>query len=466
MKKLLTLAILIFVSFSLLSQNIEGKWQGLLKVQGIELTIVFNISEQGDTLVATMDSPDQGAFGLAVQEVSFENNQLGLGMNMPAIQYDGSLNEDGEIQGTFKQGGGEIPLVLVKNEIQKSKLNRPQNPEEPFYYLSKEITFENEAAGIKLAGTLTMPAEGNRFPAVVLISGSGPQDRNEALLGHKPFLVLSDYLTRQGIAVLRFDDRGTAESGGDFNKATSADFKTDVAAAVEYLKNRDEIDLDHIGLIGHSEGGLIASMLAAESKDVAFVILMAGPGIRGDKLLLKQAELIGKAAGMSDADLRKAREFNQGAYDIVVNTINEKTVKEDLKKYLEESVAKNPELASANGLKEQVFVDQILSQLTSPWMIFFMNYDPAEALRKVNVPLLAIIGEKDLQVPADLNLKAIEKALEAGGNEHYTVKKMPDLNHLFQEAETGAPIEYASIEQTIAPEALNLMSSWILEQLK
>jgi len=466
MKKLSITLFLTCFSFILLSQEIEGKWQGLLKVQGMELTIVFNISNEEDSLIATMDSPDQGAFGLTVQEVNFKDNQLNLSMNTPPIQYEGILNSSGEIEGIFNQAGYDFPLVLSQEEVKKSNKKKPQEPVEPFPYSSEDITFENKSAGIKLAGTLTMPTEGNYFPAVVLISGSGAQDRDEALLGHKPFLVLSDHLTKQGIAVLRYDDRGTAKSEGDFSTATSADFKTDVASALDYLKSRKEIDADNIGLIGHSEGGIVAPMVSVESKDVAFIVLMAGTGIRGDELLLRQSELIGKASGMSDAELKTAREFNRGAYDIIVNTINEASIREELKKYLEESVTKNPELATANGLREEIFVNQVLGQLTSPWIQYFLKHDPAKVLKEVDCPVLAIIGEKDLQVPSEVNLDAIEVALEEGGNTQYIVKELAGLNHLFQEAKSGSPSEYAQIEQTIAPQALELMSSWILEQVK
>lgn len=466
MKKLSTILFLIFFCSTLFAQSIEGKWQGLLKIQGMELTIVFNISEQADTLIATMDSPDQGAFGLAVQEISFLDNQLNLVMNMPPIQYEGTLNSEGEIDGVFMQAGYDFPLTLSQKEVKKSNKKKPQDPEEPFPYKSEDVTFENKINGIKLAGTLTMPSEGTNFPAVVLISGSGPQDRNEALLGHKPFLVLSDHLSKQGIAVLRYDDRGTAQSEGDFSSATSADFKTDVTAAVNYLKTRKEIDFDNIGLIGHSEGGIIAPMVAVETESIAFIVLMAGTGIRGDELLLRQSELIGKASGMSETQLKTARDFNRGAYDIVVNTVNETSVREELKKYLDESVTKNPELATANGLKEEVFVEQVLGQLASPWMLYFLKHDPSTVLQKVDCPVLAIVGEKDLQVPANVNLEAIEAALKAGGNTQYTVKELAGLNHLFQEAETGSPNEYAQIEQTIAPKALELMSSWILNQVE
>jgi fermentation-respiration switch protein FrsA (DUF1100 family) len=466
MKKLSTTLIVFFLGFTLFGQDIEGKWQGLLKVQGMELTIVFNISQEDDTLIATMDSPDQGAFGLAVQDISFQDNRLNIGMNMPPIQYEGTLKPSGEIDGTFKQSGYDFPLILSQEEVKKSNKTKPQEPVEPFPYLSEDITFKNETEGINLAGTLTMPSEGMNFPAVVLISGSGPQDRDEALLGHKPFLVLSDHLTRQGIAVLRYDDRGTAKSEGEFSTATSADFKTDVAAAVKYLKSRKEIDAKNIGLIGHSEGGIIAPMVAVESEDVAFIVLMAGTGIRGDELLLRQSELIGRATGMSERQLKLAREFNKGAYDIVVNTFDEATVRIDLKKYLEESINKNPELATSNGLKEEVFVDQIYGQLTSPWVMYFLRHDPSKILQKVDCPVLAIVGEKDLQVPAKVNLEAIEDALKKGGNTKYTIKELTGLNHLFQEAKTGSPNEYAEIEQTIAPKALELMSSWILDRVE
>jgi len=466
MKKLTIILICFFFYSSILAQNIDGKWQGLLKVPGAELTIVFNISNEEDGYTATMDSPDQGAYGLAVQEISFEDRKLNLTMTSPSIQYEGLWNEEEEIVGTFKQGGYEFPLTISQKPVEKSISKKPQEPEKPYPYLSEDITFVNTEDNIQLAGTLTLPKEGAQFPAVVLISGSGPQDRDETILGHKPFLILSDYFTRQGIAVLRFDDRGTGKSEGEFSAATSADFVKDVTAAYRYLKDRTEIDPNKIGLVGHSEGGIIAPMVATQVKEVGFIVLMAGTGIRGDELLLRQSELVGRAAGMSESEIQMAREFNQGAYDIVVNTIHEKNVKENLKEYLEESVTKNPELATANGLKEQVFVDQMLGQLSSPWMMYFLKHDPAEALKEVDCPVLAIIGEKDLQVPSEVNLEAIENALQEGGNSNYTIKELEGLNHLFQEAKTGSPSEYGQIEQTISPKALKFMGNWILLQTK
>lgn len=466
MKKPSMILIFIFFCSAMFGQNIDGKWQGLLTVPGAELTIVFNISSEDDGYSATMDSPDQGAFGLAVSEISFTDNMLKVTMTSPPIQYEGTLNDQREIIGTFKQGDYEFPLTISQNPVEKSTKKRPQEPEEPFPYLSEDIYFENIEDQIQLSGTLTLPQEGNNFPAVILISGSGPQDRDETILGHKPFLVLSDYLTRRGIAVLRFDDRGTGESEGNFAIATTADFVKDVDAAVSYLKERKDINPNRLGLIGHSEGGIIAPMLAIESEDVDFIVLMAGTGIRGDQLLLLQSELIGRAAGISESELKTAREFNQGAYEIVVNTLNEKKVKKDLKEYLEESVTKNPELATANGLKEEVFVDQIWGQLVNPWMMYFLRHDPAEVLKEVQCPVLAIIGEKDLQVPPEVNLKAIENALKEAGNTNYKIEELAGLNHLFQESKTGAPSEYSNIEQTISPKALKFMGDWILLQTK
>ncbi len=317
-----------------------------------------------------------------------------------------------------------------------------------------------------LAGTLTLPEKDGNFPAVILISGSGPQNRDEELMGHKPFLVLADHLTKKGIAVLRFDDRGTAESTGDFKTATSLDFAGDVESALKYLQTRKEINKNQIGLIGHSEGGIIAPMVAAESNDISFIVLLAGTGIRGDQLLLLQQELIGKASGASDTDLQKAKVINKGAFDIILKSNNIESLETELTNYIKQALIDNPESEKPAGMSDDDYVKLQVNQLTSPWMIYFIKYDPAPILEKVNCPVLAINGEKDLQVPAKVNLEAIENALEEGGNKNVTTKVLPNLNHLFQECETGSPGEYATIEQTFSPIALAEISNWILNQVK
>ncbi|NBP70884.1 MAG: alpha/beta hydrolase, partial [Cytophagia bacterium] len=278
MKIFPTLLLTLLVSLTTLAQDINGQWNGLLKVQGTQLRVVFNLKQTENGLSATLDSPDQGAKGIPTTASSFENGVLKIAIANLTVEYEGTLGSDNIIVGTFKQAGVAFPMNLSKEKIEKEKIVRPQEPAKPYPYYTEDVTFENKSAGISLAGTLTLPEKEGVFPVVILISGSGPQNRDEELMGHKPFLVLSDHLTKNGIAVLRYDDRGTALSKGDFKTATSVDFATDVEAAMAYLKTRKEINKKKMGLIGHSEGGLIAPMVASRSKDVSFMVLLAGPG--------------------------------------------------------------------------------------------------------------------------------------------------------------------------------------------
>ena len=466
MKKTILILISVLTTFSMYGQDITGKWNGILKVQGTQLRLAFNISQTGNAFSATMDSPDQGAFGIPVSSISYESQILKIEIATAGIQYEGSLEKGDTIVGTIKQGGGAFPLNLTKGKVEKEKVIRPQEPTKPYPYYSEDVKFENTKDKIVLAGTLTLPGKDGNYPAVVLISGSGPQNRDEELLGHKPFLVLADHLTKNGIAVLRFDDRGTAESTGDFKTATSLDFARDVEYAVKYLQTRKDINKKQIGLIGHSEGGIIAPMVAAESKDINFIVLLAGTGIRGAKLLLLQQGLIGKASGISDTDLHKTKAINKGAFDIVLKLDNPELLETELTKYIKKVLKDDPESEKPAGMSEDEYVKLQVNQLTSPWMNYFIKYDPVPVLEKVKCSVLAINGEKDLQVPAKVNLKTIKEALEKGGNKKVTTKELPNLNHLFQECETGLPTEYAKIEQTFSPIALAEISNWILKQVK
>ena len=466
MKKLVLLIMALQIGYSMFSQDITGQWNGVLEVQGLRLRVVFHIEQTDNGLISTMDSPDQGAKDIPVTSVSFENKVLKLAVKNAGIEYEGILSEDGTVKGDFRQAGQSFPMVLTREAIEPQKKIRPQDPIKPYPYVEEEITFANIKAGITLAGTLTLPKKEGIFPGVVLITGSGPQNRDEELLGHRPFLVLSDYLTRNGIAVLRFDDRGTAASTGDFKTATSVDFSTDVDAAVAYLKTRKEIDKKKIGLIGHSEGGIIAPIVAVGSKDVAFIVLLAGTGIRGDQLLLLQQELIGKAMNMSDSDLVKTKTINRGAFDIILNTSDTEKLKKDLQDYLKKVMADHPEMEVPEGMSEEELINVQIEELTSPWMQYFIRYNPGEMLVKVECPVLAINGEKDLQVPPGINLSEIKKALQKGGNKNVTIKELPGLNHLFQECETGSPSEYATIDQTFSPKALKVVLEWIQKQTK
>jgi pimeloyl-ACP methyl ester carboxylesterase len=460
MRKLTICILAVLMASSVLGQDITGQWNGLLNVQGMKLRLVFHITQTDQGYSSTMDSPDQGAAGIPMSSTVFENPKLTLKMVNAAIEYEGEL-KDGQITGTFKQQGMSFPMDLKREVIEKPVVNRPQEPKKPYPYYSEEVTFENKKAGVKLAGTLTLPAKESKYPVVILITGSGPQNRDEELMGHKPFLVLADHLTRNGIAVLRYDDRGTAQSTGDFSKATSVDLASDVEAAIVYLKSRKDIDKKKIGLIGHSEGGIIAPMVASKSKDVSFIVLLAGTGIPGDQLLLLQQELIGKASGMSESDLLKNREINKGCFDIIIKASDQDQLKADLTGYLKQTINEFPADQRPAGMSDDDLIKMVLNQITSTWMQYFIKYDPVPALQKVKCPVLALNGEKDLQVPPGENLAAIGKALEKGRNKKATIKEMPGLNHLFQECTIGSPDEYAMIEQTFSPIALEVVAKWI-----
>lgn len=464
-----TLYLLLLTLFPLVvhGQEISGQWNGLLKVQGMQLRVVFNIEKTEDDFRSTMDSPDQGAKGIPVTSTTFVNNVLKLEVKNAGIEYTGELGVDGMVVGTFKQGGQSFPLTLGREIITKEKPVRPQEPLKPYPYYSEEIKFTNAKASIVLAGTLTRPEKAGSYPFVVLISGSGPQNRDEELLGHKPFLVLSDYLTRNGVGVLRFDDRGTAESKGDFKAATSQDLATDVEAAISYLQGRGDVDKDKIGLIGHSEGGIIAPMVAAKlKKEIGFIVLLAGTGIRGDRLLLMQQELIGKASGVSDEALEKNKKITQGAFDIIQKSSDAEKLKADLRTYLLDNINELPEISRPKETDRENFVNQQINQLTGPWMRFFLTYDPSLILKDVRCPVLALNGSKDLQVPAEVNLNGIQHGLAKGRNKAVTAKELPNLNHLFQECKTGSPTEYATIEQTFSPAALKEISDWLKIQIR
>ncbi len=466
MKTFSIILISILTSITLSAQDITGQWNGALKVQGTQLRLVFNVTKTDNAISSTMDSPDQGAKGIPTTTTSFENSILKITIASAKIEYEGTLGQDNVIVGTFKQGGQSFPMNLSKEKIEKEKLVRPQEPTKPYSYYSEDVIFDNKTAGISLAGTLTLPKKEGVFPVVILISGSGPQNRDEELLGHKPFLVLSDYLTKNGIAVLRYDDRGTALSKGDFKSATSADFATDVESAIAYLKTRKEINKKKIGLIGHSEGGLIAPMVVNRSKDVAFIVLLAGTGIQGDQILLLQQKLIGKASGMSDEDLLKSENENRKAFDIVNKSSNLEKLKLDLTNFIKQTLKDNPTVEKPQGMTDEDFVNSQVKQIANPWMQYFIKYNPMPVLEKVKCPVLAINGEKDLQVPPKENLEAIKKALTKGGNKKITIKELPNLNHLFQECKTGSPDEYSTIEQTFSPTALTEILKWIKTQTK
>jgi fermentation-respiration switch protein FrsA (DUF1100 family) len=434
--------------------DIDGTWLGTLDAGAIKLRVLFKIVNTADGLTAQMQSPDQGPTWIAASAVKRNGSALTIEINTIGGVFEGKIAADlGSIDGTFTQMGSPLPLALKRVKDQSAlERPRPQNPIKPYPYREEDVTYAGKARGVTLAATLTIPSGKGPFPGVLLIPGSGPHDRDESLLGHKPFLVLSDYLTRKGIAVLRADKRGIGKSTGDNATATSADFATDAEAGVTYLKTRHEVDPRQVGLVGHSEGGLIAPMVATKDSGVAFIVLMAGTGVPGDQIIVEQLRLIEIAGGASkekaDADAEKERE-----------TLTAVETEKD-PKALEQLLGVK---LAAEGMPDAQIAVQI-KMLTSPWVRFFLTYDPATALRKVTCPVLALNGSLDLQVPPAQNLPAIRKALEESGNKHFEVDELPGLNHLFQTAKTGSPSEYADIEETMSPVVLDKIASWILKQ--
>lgn len=457
--------LLVFAGFS---QDFSGDWYGELSVSGMKLPLVFHIAKTDQGYVSTMDSPSQKALGIAVDKTEVNGDLVVLNLSAIGARYEGKLNTEQKITGVFHQGGQSLDLMLSHDPISAVMPNRPQQPKEPFPYYTEEVTFENKSAGITLAGTLSLPAKKGKFPVVVLISGSGPQDRNETILGHEPFAVIADYLTRNGVGVLRYDDRGVGKSTGNFSLATSTDFSTDAEAALNYLKQRKEVNKSKIGLAGHSEGGLIAPMVAARNKDVAFVIMLAGPGLPGSKILLLQQALIGRADGASEAEIEQNAAINTVLFDIIAKEQDANATTTELKRYLEVKLNTLPDSLKSGSTEEMIA--QVLASIDNPWMKEFIRYDPRPALRKVSCPVLALNGSKDLQVPAKENIAAIEKALNEGWSErgkkekHIELCILDGLNHLFQECGTGSPSEYGKIEQTFSPEALTKILDWMRDQ--
>lgn len=440
----------------------------MLEAQGMQLRIVFHIEKNDGSFTTTMDSPDQGASGIPTDATTFSEGQLTIISDELGMNYTGKLSEDGnKFSGTFRQGPMEIPLELGREAMERTGAEpRPQDPTD-FPYRREEVKFENPTAeGVTLAGTLTLPEGQKPKSVVVLVSGSGGQNRDEELMNHRPFLVLSDYLTRQGVGVLRYDDRGVAESTGDHGAATTADFATDASAAVDYLAARPDLKGVKIGIAGHSEGGMIAPMVANMNERVDFIALLAGPGISIDELLLLQGRLLAAAEGAPTEMVETNQAVLAKAYSYMKKKKDAPT--EEVRKGLIEVFRKGLETFPEEVKAEIGDLDQFSKEeaegLLGPWFRYFIAFEPAEQLEKVKCPVLAINGSLDLQVPSKENLAGIEAALKAGGNKDFEIIEMPELNHLFQSAETGATSEYAQIEETFNEAAMERIAKWIQQQ--
>ncbi|HEY2049073.1 MAG TPA: alpha/beta fold hydrolase [Caulobacteraceae bacterium] len=437
-------------------EGLDGVWQGTLDtVSGIKLRLAMHIDTGPYGTTGRLDSLDQAAYGIPVTDIARQGARVSFAVPSVGGAFEGAFGGAGTIAGTWTQGGAGLPLTFARRPAgePEARLSRPQTPKPPYPYRVEDIAFDDAAGHDRLAGTLTLPAGKGPFPAVVLITGSGPNDRDETIFGHKPFAVLADALTRRGVAVLRYDKRGVGASTGDYATATSANFADDAQAAVAFLAERRDIARRRIGLIGHSEGGLIAPMVAGRDRQVAFVVLMAGPGVNGTDLLEAQQRRINEVMGLGGEQLAQASAEEARMIDIARQAPDTATAAARLKVEADAS-------AERTGAPQAVAEAQA-AELASPWFHAFLAYDPAPALGRLRIPVLAVIGSKDVQVPPDQNLPALRAAL--AHDPRASVEELPGLNHLFQPAPTGAPGEYAQIETTLAPAALNTITDWILQ---
>jgi uncharacterized protein len=446
-------------------KRLDGIWLGVVVASGLKVQIILRVTQTpAGALSARLDVPDQGASDLPVESITIDGQTFRFQASNLGT-YQGTLSNDGaEIVGELKQGPATLPITF-KRVDKAPTLGRPQDPQKPYPYIEEEVSYENKADAVKLAGTLTLPRTKGPFPAVVLITGSGSQDRNETIAGHRPFLVLADHLTRLGIAVLRVDDRGMGGSSRGSDTATSENYVKDVLSGVEFLKHRAEIDSRQIGLIGHSEGGMIAPMAAIASKDVSFIVMMAGTGLPGDEVIQIQTDLLLKAQGAGEEGRRLTRELFAEVFGILKKKDDKATAEKQIREALAAKTAAMTE-AQRKGISQMVTVieTQLQQFYLSEWFRFFLRYDPRPTLKQVKIPVLAINGEKDLQAAPNENLDAISAALKEGGNKDFSIVRLPQLNHLFQTSQTGMPTEYGEIAETISPVALKTISDWILNR--
>lgn len=445
------------------SGPVEGPWEGSLSIAGAQLQIRVLFQVEGEGLAASIDIPQQGAVGILLQNVHHGEGRVHF--ELPAgpglAVFDGAL--DGEVMaGDFTQAGmkGSFRLTRAAPEATQAE------PSEPPPYREEEVTFQN--GEVTLAGTLSRPETGAPHPAVVLISGSGPQDRDEDIAGFKPFRILADHLTRGGIAVLRYDDRGVGSSTGQVSESSIDDFVSDVQAAVIWLGENPSIDAKRIGLLGHSEGALVAAMVASRSQ-VAAVVLLAGSAVRGDLLLAAQADALARASGATDEDIAAMLASQQRLFRVIRSGEGWAELEKDGREQVLAAVSALPEQQRAAIADPEAFATQRvqaeLAMARTPWYGQFLDLDPAVALGKVSCPVLALYGGRDLQVPAELNRAALEAALSGAGNKEVTVFEYPEANHLFQQAVTGLPSEYAMLEKQFIPGMLEQVGEWLVERL-
>ena len=451
-------------------KNITGIWEGKLNA-GVEIRIIFHFTKNADgAYTGSLDSPDQGAKGIVCNNVLVSNDSVSLEIISIKGLFKGLLTSDSVIAGTWIQGPASLPLT-VKRVLQVSAAKRPQTPQPPFSYNNEEVEYNSNDKSIHFGGTFTYPKTGGPFPAILMITGSGQQDRDETIFEHKPFAVIADYLTKAGYAILRVDDRGVGKTTGDVKSATSMDFAKDAEASLAWLNTRTEVNKTRIGLIGHSEGGLIASIIASRNKNIDFVIMLAGPGINGADLLTEQVGAILNSAGIAPEA--------SDAYKIVYrNTLQHAIAEKDSAAayskaypfFVEWKKKQTQTVLNALGItsddsNDKKMIGAMVTQFGKPWMKYFLATNPQPMIEKFSCKVLALNGSKDVQVIPALNLAGIKSALAKSKSKNYETKQLEGLNHLFQHCKTCSPSEYGMLEESFAPEALEIMRKWLDENV-
>ncbi len=471
-KKSLSLLFLPFIAISSFAQtnaSFIGSWQGKIN-PGVELRVIFHITEDGrGGLVATTDSPDQAAYGIKCDTIIINGEKISIKIRKMGGSFEGRMLNDSTIGGKIIQQI-EIPITLKKGVIPIERM-RPQTPQPPFPYKSEDIEYTNADGSIRYGATITIPAGPGPFPAAILITGSGAQTRDEDIMGHKLFAVLADHLTRKGFILLRVDDRGVGRTTGKFSEATSEDFANDVSTGIDFLLSRPEVNKLKLGMIGHSEGGMIAPMVAIKRKDISFIVLLAGPGVKIIDLMTGQGVAILRSSGVSEPAIAAYGPLYKQMLGQTLNSPDTgsaiATVKQTMEAWV---ITTEKKLVVELGLDtpegRNSIVSNLVQPLHSPWFKYFIAFDPQPYLERLSCKVLAINGDKDIQVISQQNLPAIEAALKKSKSPAYLVKELPGLNHLFQTCIKCNLLEYGELEESFSPVALTLISEWLVNNIK
>lgn len=447
-------------------RKMDGSWQGFIVNEKDTFVLVFDVDSESKTPVL-MTFPYVAMEDVRPQGLRFANDTLRLSVSALAARIQLVYKNENEMDGFWIASNSKDTLSL---QMQKTnhplRINRPQTPKEPFPYSSEIIIVQNKKAKVSIEGTLTLPQGKGPFPCVILVTGSGPQDRNSEILMHKSFWVIADYLSRHGIAVFRYDERGVGKTTGNFSTSTSYDFTDDLLAVYTHLRKHKNLNKKQIGLAGHSEGGLVCAMAAAKNKNVGFYISLAGPAVRGSEILLEQSKQLFMVSGKDEEYVNFEYAFRKKIFEMFHSISDSQKFAEAMREYFEKTMTEISEEKAKEHNISKPFAEMWIIQLSSPWMKEFMSIDPANYLRKMKCPVLVMIGEKDFQVPHYQNLPIYENIFSESKHPNYTLLKMPQLNHLFQTANTGSISEYGRIEETFSPMALETMKDWILKTIK